>query len=379
MSRLRNGTLLLAHTAVAFASLAAVVLFPELLSDPVRPEGATALAAWVAEHPADFVAASSLSDDALDSDLPRRLEIWRAAHDHAKELAPLRGNATAGFVRAGLFHWTELGPEDRGAVLEAARVLLQDPRQFHQMLVPLWQLTRDFAYLRSAAPRHVGSLEQLRDVAVANGLFDHYRELREEVRRVRLEEFARRRSSAAVSELLSLVPTNPDRGDEPFLRGLLEELARRSPDEEELTARAAVLAQYAVDHGLRPLEGLAPLAREGRVTGELRERLAAALAGNAVVRHREPERWQGLCGRDEICSRASAVMRGPLVLRLTTVQSDEIPPYVEIYVDGGLIAEGPVRDSKDFEVIDGAELHRVEVRVVNRMTRAGIQRRVRMS
>jgi hypothetical protein len=69
---------------------------------------------------------------------------------------------------------------------------------------------------------------------------------------------------------------------------------------------------------------------------------------------------------------------GPLHFKLSVAQSDEIAPYVELYVDDVLVNEGEVRDVKPLEVAAGGR-HRIEVRLVNRFTRNGTQRRVRLS
>ena len=72
---------------------------------------------------------------------------------------------------------------------------------------------------------------------------------------------------------------------------------------------------------------------------------------------------------------STRVCTKPLRLQLLVSQSDEIPPYVEIYRDDELVAEGVVDGEKTFEILPG----RTEVRLVNRFTRSGIQRRVRLS
>ena len=66
-------------------------------------------------------------------------------------------------------------------------------------------------------------------------------------------------------------------------------------------------------------------------------------------------------------------------ISLATEQSDEIPPYVEIYVDDLRRAEGEVRDERTFDITAHPGLHAVEVRLVNPRTRNGIQRRLRLS
>ena len=95
-----------------------------------------------------------------------------------------------------------------------------------------------------------------------------------------------------------------------------------------------------------------------------------------------PVGWINLCGRDELCTSVYREHEEPLEFKLTVSQSDEIPPYVEIYRDDVLVAEGEVRDEKTFTIAAGEPIgrpHRTEVRLVNRYTRSGTQSRVRLS
>jgi hypothetical protein len=88
--------------------------------------------------------------------------------------------------------------------------------------------------------------------------------------------------------------------------------------------------------------------------------------------------WTGTCGNNEICTSAWRRHQGPLQIALSVVQSDEVAPYVEIYVDGVLQAEGEVKEARTF-TIGSAAGHSTEVRIVNPRTRNGIQRRLRLS
>src|SRR5947208_264303 len=58
-----------------------------------RPDDAKALAAWLEAHPADALAASALTEVALDADVQTRFDLWHAAHKHAQSLAPLLPDA----------------------------------------------------------------------------------------------------------------------------------------------------------------------------------------------------------------------------------------------------------------------------------------------
>ncbi|HEX2060845.1 MAG TPA: hypothetical protein VHK90_08885 [Thermoanaerobaculia bacterium] len=385
---------LLAITAALNALLLLVFLDNRHVArDPRPPEGARELAAWLAEHPGDWKAAASLTSIALDSTLPRRFELWRASHELGRTLAPRRTHAAAGFVRAGLFHWYELNDADRAAVLAAAAPLMRgDVRLFDQLHRPLYQLTRDLEYLRRAAPPTVDALLRLRDLAAAYGRFDDYRALREEVRRRRLAIFQQRRATASIAELIAFLPPELRTADVPLVRGVLEELDRRPFDPAQLNSRVEVLATFALDHGLTPLGGLTPLIAGG---GDLlrdatRVRLALAVGDRAAATrvtlssHAPPavpmadDVWDGMCAPRELCAVARVNHRGTMTLTLDVAQTDEIPPYVEIYVDDALAAEGEVREPRTFTVGSPGAHHRIEVRVVNPVTRAGIQRRVRL-
>lgn len=114
-----------------------------------------------------------------------------------------------------------------------------------------------------------------------------------------------------------------------------------------------------------------------RILGRPQEeaRLRAQLA-------RMERTWGGTCGANEVCSSARAfdyVRENRLHVTLTNAQSDEVPPYVEIYVDDARLAEGEVRDVRAFDIPVPPGLHEIEVRLVNPQTRNAAQRRVRLS
>lgn len=414
---------LLVIVTIVSASLATLFFLLGLHREPERPDDdPAALAAWLAERPADWLAASSLSARALDSDLPGRIALWRASYEVSRHLAPLRPNTDAGFVRGGLFHWYELGPEDRRRVLEVAARMMRDPKLFGALHKPLWELTRDFAYLRRVAPRDVGSLTALRDIAVLWGRFDDYRELRAAIRAERLRRFRAQRPTATLQELHVLLPEHLTAADAPFIQELLEEMNRRPFDASQAGARIDEVTRFAIEHDLQPLEALRPLVttRE-RIDDVTRARLALALgdrnaatrvevttsvagepewlpyflermafetargdaASAAVYRgrataasHGQP--WHDVCGTSEICTRAERLHEGPLRFTLEPSQSDEVAPYIEIHVDDALAFEGPLSETRTFTT-GGPGVHRTEVRLVNRFTRAGVQRRVRLS
>jgi len=368
-------------TTILTASLVAIAFYAAfedvIVRDPVPPDDPGGMVRWLGAHPADWLTASVLTDRALDSSLPRRFEVWRAAHALATRLAPERPNGTAAFVRSGLFHWYELGDGDRRLVLDATPPLLRDDATFQQLAIPLWMLTRNFALLRRANPGTPVALGKLRDLAITNGLFDDYRAMREEVRAARLRRFE---ANPTTDDWWGLLPRPIEVADEPLIRRILVEL-RAHPIG---SSPPAPFIDYVLRHHLTPLEGLAPAVGFEDLPLPLRARLAHALGPDRTTAPAEEphaEGWTGLCGTD-ICNAASIEINagGRLPLELHNVQSDEVPPYAEILVDDALVAEGPVVEKATFDIPLGETgLHKVDVRIANPMTRNRIQRRVALS
>jgi hypothetical protein len=416
--------LFLGFTAALMAALLlAFLLDRETVS---RPAEVDALGAWLSEHPADWVAANAIAEVALDTTLPQRFELWRAAYAHASRLAPRRPTPRSSFVRGGLFHWYELSKSDREAVLTVAAPLLEDPQVFAAMHRPLWELTGDFGYLRRNAPDTERALTWLRETAATHGMFREYREMRDEIDRVRLRTFEANRTRLPPPELIALLPPRLTSNDEPLVARVLEELRLRPLDAGNAATvrnRADDLVGFAIRHQLRPLEGLEALIETAAINAPTRARLALALGrGDAasnieltsatqaeewaayylergafetargdgamgeLYRRRAASieskvGWRGTCGRDEICKNATALIAAnPIVVELQNAQSDEVPPYVEIYVGDRRVAEGPVHDRQAFTIpAPRPGPNRVEVRLVNPWTRNRIQRRVRLS
>jgi len=460
MTRTTRQIVLLLVAAVSFLLALIFVATPSLVRDSQRPETMRGMIAWLAKHPADWLTASAIADRSLDSDLPRRVEIWRGSYRQALQLAPRRPNTSAGFVRAGLFHWTELGPHDRNAILQAAIPLIRDPQHFGVLYQPLFTLTRNFPWLRRNAPDG-GAIRALNELAATNGLFAEYRETREAVHRERLRELHARRGKDHPTELVDLLPSPISSADEPLVRTILEDLDRDPFHPNHSSARIEDLARYAIRHHLQPLGGLAGLIETPGILADVtRARLALAMGnveqagrveltvpqtnaaewvpyfldrarfeahrGDAaladaylgraaligmtddvlvaaveiasilgqtknVERYRQelaaaarkPRVWKETCGENEICTKAIAreyaAQSQTIRIGASVVQTDEVAPYLEIYVDDALVAEGEVRDERAFAMPVGAGLHRIEVRLVNPFTRNRIQRRVRLS
>ena len=277
-------TLLLLVAAVTVTSLLVVLTNPEVLRDASAPDDPAQLGPWLADHPTDWLAASRLADASLDTESPRRLELWRASYAHAKHLAPRRINTDAGFVRAGLFHWYELNESDRGRVLQAAAPLMRDPQFFARTHVAMWQLTRDFQWLHANAPQTAEARHSLRNLAVAQGLFSEYRMLREALRSTRMKTFDAQRRTAEPRVLLTMLPERIDRSDEALVRGILEELDRKAFEPKQLQHGIEPLVDYAVRHDLQPLNGIGPLLAEpGALRDVTRARAALDLNDRAAA------------------------------------------------------------------------------------------------
>lgn len=366
---------------------------------------------WLAAHPADWRVASQISDQALESPLPRRLELWRGSHELSSRLAPYRFDANAAFVRAGMFHWYELSEADRAAVLRNAEPLLQNPTHFDAMALPLWQLTGNVALLRKAAGGNVLRLKQVAGIAVTNGHFADYREISAELRGARLRDLRSARATSAPAELLQYVDPPLDTRDLPLVKELLDALHTRPIDRNPAHVHAAeALLTFALRHDLGPLDGLEYMVREpagaadpirARLALRLGERQRASqihlLSGVTDPRqwteferelagqHAPPargEQWDGLCG-EFLCESAARQLTAESARRVAVdvqkTESDNVPPYIEVFLDDRLVAEGEVGDSRRFEFDAPAGLHRVEVRLVNPLTRNLAHRRVRLS
>jgi hypothetical protein len=460
---IRRRIVLVLIAAVSAGLLAFFLTHQDIARDPAAPKDVAALGRWMAEHPADALAASALADLALDSNVEHRRDLWRASYEQAFHLSPLRTNAAAGFVRAGMFHWYELDDRDRQRVLDAAVPLMRRQRFFDRVHMSIWSLTRDFAYLRRVAPNSLSALASLNTLAVSRGLFAEYRELRQAIKQRTVADIrAARSSDAPASDLLRFLPQNPDASDAALVQAILEELHRRPFAPEQFDRRLDPIVTLALDQNLGPLQGVeslletrvalrdvtrarvalaidkAALASRIEITTEvlgsmewvpyhLDRALYEARKGNAAAAEsqvreaeltvRTPEvaaaklevaritknaamlasaqselaafaaqaiEWTNLCGHGELCDtthtqRYVADPNATIAIPLSVAQSDETPPYVEVYVNGALAGEGPIREPRTFVLKPGAGLKQIELRLVNRITRNGVQRRVRLS
>jgi hypothetical protein len=357
---------------------------------------ASVLIARIAGHPTDWEAASALTEVALDTRLSNRLALWRAAYEHASTMAPDFKEPATAFARDAFFHWTELSEKDRRDVILAYGPVLRDPAVFARMARPLFELTGDLSILRRAGPPTAETPATLISLALPNGLFADYRSLRGELQQKRLDDFASRRQTEAPEELVQRFPGPPyHTSEEPLIRALLDELHRRplenSPDRPNVIDG---IVDYALRHHVEPLDGLEIITRKpGAASAATQIRLAQALglkerAAQLEVASNDPRRaapnlyeWQGLCEKD-LCTRAWRMIEAEhgIALTLETAQSDEIPAYVEIYVDDALRAEGEVGPERDFTVpVENAGTHQIELVLANPMTRNRSPRRIRIA
>jgi hypothetical protein len=457
----RQRQIILILLATMVAMLIAVFLMNlDVVNDPAPPREIVAMGGWMQKHPADWLTAAEISDAALDSSVPRRAQLWRASYALALHLSPRLQNAPGAFVRAGLFHWYELGADDRKAVLDVAAPLLHDNYDiFNDLHEPLWDLTHDFDYILRNAPPTVGALDSLRLMTANRGLFADYRKTRAALDRERLAAFREARTMMAPHELPSLLPPRLSMDDEPLVRAILEELHNQSFTPEQFRDPTSAMIEFAVDHNVEPLDALSPFIEADIVPPQTRARLALALDradvaatielagahpvapewvryraeralyeakhGNASaveiqLRHafssgadplvlatamqtaellqndaaaaqyrrqlaafaKAPREWSPNCGHDEVCDWGSTRVysTGSIDINAAVVQSDRIPPYVEIYADDARVAEGEVDKTRRFTLPLASGVHRIEVRLINpRIGGSGFQRRVRLS
>lgn len=460
MTRRQRQIVLISIAAMLAMLIAVFLLNLDVVKDPAAPREVVAMGAWMQKHPADWLTAAEISDAALDSSVPRRTELWRTSYALALHLAPRLKNSPGAFVRAGLFHWYELGANDRKAVLDVAAPLLHDNNDiFNDLHEPLWDLTHDFDYLLRNAPPTAGAIDTLRAMTASRGLFADYRKTRAVLDRERLVAFREARTTMAPHELPSLLPPRLSMDDEPLVRAILEELHSQSFTPEQFRDPTAAMIEFALDHNVQPLDALAPFIEADIIPPQTRARLALALDhadtaatielagahpvapewvryraeralyeakhgnagaveiqlrhafasgadpfvletaiqaaellqnGEAAAQYRRqlaafakaPREWNPNCGRDEVCDWGSTRVyaTGPIDINAAVVQSDRIPPYIEIYVDDARVAEGEVDKTRLFTLPLATGVHRIEVRLINpRIGGSGFQRRVRLS
>lgn len=421
-SRLRTFHYLLG--AIMVSMLAVFVTTPQReWKTEKAPQNLPGLAQHIDEHPTDWSAAADITENALDADVPKRFELWHASHAFAKTLAPHREQSDIAFARSGLFHWNELTPDDRKRVIAAIDPLMRDKGRFPQLARPVWELTNDIALLRRTAPRDLNSLALIADIAVTNGDFNDYRAVRDDVRRERDRAYLETLRKTSPEDMLQTLRPPVRASEQATVQAMLDELHRRPLDGDPHAPENtdAVLA-FVLDRNMEPLDGLEAVTRiNGSASDPLRARLSLRLGQvdratnieissttvdprpwrryfeeRAAFEEQRGDRnlaevyraklftashvrseWHGGPCEAVLCTMLYSEVEGPQTVTLEKAESDDVPPWVEVYIDDALVDEGPV-DAKRAVTIP-AGLHRVELRLANPVTRNLTRRRVRVS
>lgn len=217
----------------------------------------------------------------------------------------------------------------------------------------LWQASQQLA--SSLAPKRPEPR-----VAFARSGFFHWMELNEAQRKEVLEAFAPQMQdptafSRTYHEIYAMT------GD----LGYLRRAGPRTADAQRSVAWLA--ATYGRFDDYRAIR--AELERRGE------------LQGPEPPREISRQTWSGgMCG-ENICSsawREIAAARS-ITVALKAIETDDVAPYVELYVDGARRAEGDLAKPATFTVDVAAGDHVVEVRMVNGLTRNNVPRRIRVT
>jgi hypothetical protein len=388
--------LLVIAALLMLAAAGAVLISPPEMGIVRTAPDAPLLAARIARHPTDWPAVSALAEVALDTRLENRDLLWHAAYAHAALLAPERTDPVKAFVRAGFFHWTELSEVEKQEVMTACAALLRNPVFFHQMARPIFELTGDLSFLQRSGPPTADATAWLISIALPNGRFADYRALRSHLRQQRLSELTAQLHTGVPEELVARFPGPPYHSDaEPLIQSLLDELHQRplveNPNRPDVLD---AVVDYALRHNLGPLDGLEVISRiPGAASVQAQIKLARQLGINERATQLEmasndPRRvlpndyeWQGLCQSD-VCTRAWRMVDAEhgIALMIENTKTDEVPAYVEIYVDDALLAEGEVGSQRELTVPAGYPgAHRIEVVLANPRTRNQSERRVHIA
>ena len=215
----------------------------------------------------------------------------------------------------------------------------------------LWQASQQLA--SSLAPKRPEPR-----VAFARSGFFHWMELNEAQRKEVLEAFA------------------PQMRDPSTFDGMAHEIYALTGDLDYL-----LRARPAGPAALRVIAALA--ATYGRFDDYRALRAQVERSGEAQPpeppKETGPKSWSGTCGED-ICRSAWREIPATrsITVALKAIETDDVAPYVELYVDGARRAEGDLAKPATFTVEVGAGQHVVEVRLVNGLTRNNVPRRIRV-
>jgi hypothetical protein len=277
---MRRERMLLSAIALASGVALAVTLSrPHVARPSPRPDDVRPLSQWLAAHPADWVGFGLLSERAIESDGENRHQLWRAAFEHARWLAPGRKQPAFAYVRAGLFNWHELSADDRRHVLEQAKPMLRDEGVFNRIHESMFAVSGDIDFLLRNNPGTSNSLAAIASLALRHGHFERYQVARDAADARRLAEIKGTRSTRQPAELLMLLPSPLGAEHRAMVASVLDELQHRPID--TTTARADLtsdLIDYSIRHAIRPLDGLRHVIHDvPSATEQARARLALAL------------------------------------------------------------------------------------------------------
>ena len=81
-----------------------------------------------------------------------------------------------------------------------------------------------------------------------------------------------------------------------------------------------------------------------------------------------------------VVDRRAVVADREIAITVKSIITDDVPPYVEVYIDRSLRAEGAVTGEQTLTApVERAEVHEVEVRLANPVTRNNTRRKVEVS
>jgi hypothetical protein len=124
------------------------------------------------------------------------------------------------FGHAGQHHHGSEAPHAHDVI----EPLLREPRYFYSLAGPLFDLTGDMALLRRSRPPSLAATEGLRELAVTNGFFTDYRELRKEATLQKTRELLQQIESLPPSQVVTSLPPHPTTDDQPMIVAALRAL-----------------------------------------------------------------------------------------------------------------------------------------------------------
>ena len=81
-----------------------------------------------------------------------------------------------------------------------------------------------------------------------------------------------------------------------------------------------------------------------------------------------------------VVDKRAVVADREIAITVKSIITDDVPPYVEVYIDRSLRAEGAVTGEQTLTApVERAQVHEVEVRLANPVTRNNTRRKVEVS